>query len=137
MNYTTNYHLPQWAKEDRIMMEDFNQMCRDLEESLEKIRQTAETLPFATGEYWGLGEERVTIDLGFRPSCVIITNAMTTSNANNIAARTAIACEGALGNRVYFTDTGFELAAFPTTTDVYPYVNQKGGLYRYIAFKDT
>ena len=34
MNYTKNYHLPQWAKEDRIMMDDFNQMCADLETRL-------------------------------------------------------------------------------------------------------
>ena len=25
MNYTTNYHLPQWVETDRIMMEDFNE----------------------------------------------------------------------------------------------------------------
>ena len=24
MNYTKNYRLPQWVKEDRIMMDDFN-----------------------------------------------------------------------------------------------------------------
>ena len=24
MNYTTNYHLPQWVETDRIQMEDFN-----------------------------------------------------------------------------------------------------------------
>lgn len=119
------------------MMEDFNQMCRDLEESLEKIRQTAETLPFATGEYWGLGEERVTIDLGFRPGCVIITSAMPTAYPENIAARTAIACEGALSNRIHFTNNGFYLSPVPTTTDVYPYVNLKGGLYRYIAFREA
>ena len=36
MKYTENYHLPQWAKEDRIMMEDFNQMCADMEAGLTK-----------------------------------------------------------------------------------------------------
>ena len=30
MNYTTNYHLPQWVETDRIQMEDFNQMCADV-----------------------------------------------------------------------------------------------------------
>ncbi len=34
MNYTENYHLPQWVKSDRIMMEDFNQMCLDIEAGL-------------------------------------------------------------------------------------------------------
>ena len=27
MDYTKNYHLPQWVKSDRIMMDDFNRMC--------------------------------------------------------------------------------------------------------------
>ena len=34
MNYTEKYHLPQWEKTDRIMMEDFNRMCADVEEGL-------------------------------------------------------------------------------------------------------
>jgi len=34
MNYTKNYHLPQWVKSDRIMMDDFNRMCADLENGL-------------------------------------------------------------------------------------------------------
>ena len=38
MNYTEKYHLPQWEKTDRIMMDDFNRMCADVEEGL---RETA------------------------------------------------------------------------------------------------
>ena len=34
MNYTTNYQLPQWVKEDRIMMEDFNDMTAKVDEAL-------------------------------------------------------------------------------------------------------
>ena len=34
MDYTKNYHLPQWVKSDRIMMDDFNRMCADLENGL-------------------------------------------------------------------------------------------------------
>ena len=34
MNYTENYHLPQWVKDDRIMMEDFNRMCENVEAGL-------------------------------------------------------------------------------------------------------
>lgn len=34
MNYTTNYHLPQWDETDRIMRTDFNQMCADIESGL-------------------------------------------------------------------------------------------------------
>ena len=35
MEYTTNYHLPQWVETDRIQMKDFNQMCADIESGLE------------------------------------------------------------------------------------------------------
>ena len=31
MNYTTNYHLPQWVETDRIQMEDFNQAMADID----------------------------------------------------------------------------------------------------------
>lgn len=34
MDYTTNYHLPQWAETDRIMMEDFNQAFSDIDEAM-------------------------------------------------------------------------------------------------------
>lgn len=41
MQYTENYHLPQWVKSDRIMMQDFNQMCADLEAGMTENAQTA------------------------------------------------------------------------------------------------
>lgn len=41
MQYTKNYHLPQWVKTDRIMMDDFNQMCRDMEAGLNKTASDA------------------------------------------------------------------------------------------------
>ena len=41
MNYTENYHLPQWEETDRIMRTDFNQMCADMEAGLEKNAQAA------------------------------------------------------------------------------------------------
>ena len=34
MNYTTNYHLPQWVETDRIMMEDFNQAMAGIDQAL-------------------------------------------------------------------------------------------------------
>lgn len=34
MEYTKNYHLPQWSEEDRIMMTDFNAMCAWIEAGL-------------------------------------------------------------------------------------------------------
>ena len=41
MNYTKNYHLPQWDETDRIMRTDFNQMCADMEGGLLKTARDA------------------------------------------------------------------------------------------------
>ena len=41
MNYTENYHLPQWEKTDRVLMEDFNRMCADMESGLDKTARDA------------------------------------------------------------------------------------------------
>ena len=38
MNYTTNYHLPQWVETDRIRMEDFNQAMADIDEGIAEER---------------------------------------------------------------------------------------------------
>ena len=41
MNYTKNYHLPQWVKSDRLMMDDFNAAMADIESGLTQNAQTA------------------------------------------------------------------------------------------------
>ena len=41
MNYTKNYRLPQWVKEDRIMMDDFNAMNSSIENGLTKTAAAA------------------------------------------------------------------------------------------------
>ena len=38
MDYTTNYQLPVWAKTDRILMEDFNDLTGAIEEALSGLR---------------------------------------------------------------------------------------------------
>ena len=34
MEYTNNYHLPQWVDYDRVMMEDFNEAMEKIDEAL-------------------------------------------------------------------------------------------------------
>lgn len=41
MNYTKNYHLPQWEETDRIMRTDFNRMCADMEAGMTENARTA------------------------------------------------------------------------------------------------
>ena len=42
MDYTANHHLPQWEKSDRVMMDDFNQMCRDIETGLDQVQDSSD-----------------------------------------------------------------------------------------------
>ena len=109
MEYTTNYHLPQWVESDRIMMGDFNQMCSDMEAGLTSNAQAAAAaqtaagnaqnaaenaqasadaaqaeaakLPYVVGSYTGTGSN-VTITLGFRPSFVLICGHQATDALN-------------------------------------------------------
>lgn len=39
MDYTTNYHLPQWVETDRVQMEDFNAAMAGIEDGLSKGAQ--------------------------------------------------------------------------------------------------
>lgn len=43
MEYTKNYHLPQWAETDRILRTDFNQMCKDTEDGLTGVASDIKT----------------------------------------------------------------------------------------------
>ena len=65
MNYTEKYHLPQWEKTDRIMMEDFNRMCADVEEGLRETAAAAATALSAANS---------------KPSSSAVSNAQNTAN---------------------------------------------------------
>lgn len=43
MNYTEKYHLPQWVKSDRIMMEDFNAAMTNIESGISSAAAGAES----------------------------------------------------------------------------------------------
>lgn len=42
MNHTANYKLPQWVEDDRILMEDFNQAFKNLEDGLTAAKSAAD-----------------------------------------------------------------------------------------------
>ena len=44
MDYTQNYHLPQWEKTDRVLMDDFNSAMANLDEGISAAQSTAEAL---------------------------------------------------------------------------------------------
>ena len=159
MNYTTNYHLPQWAETDRIMMEDFNQMCSDIDEGIKTAQDTADTAeskadaaqttansvadaytpdnqPYVVGTYVGTGTD-TTVTLGFRPKFVVISGMQpgTQSNSTSDWDRYFALCDGnVLSGRVMFTDTGF-VARREISGAFYPVLHIKDRTYCYIAFR--
>ena len=160
MNYTNNYHLPQWAETDRIMMEDFNQAMADIEEGMSDNAQAAETAqaaaataqasadavadsympgnkPYVVGSYTGTGEA-ATITLGFRPSFLIISGMGDTLQSNSTVEWDryfGMTAGNAIPNRLDLTSTGFVIYPQSLTQNLYPDFTESGRTYDYIAFR--
>ena len=164
MNYTTNYHLPQWVKSDRIMMDDFNEMNGSIEAGMTETaaeaaaataaanaaqsvattaKQTADAafspsqMPYVTGSYQGTGGAR-TIELGFRPSFVIVSGMKTIQHGSpldELACYFGASGGYAVSSKLQITDTGFTLHQQDVSYGYYPYLNAPSRWYDYIAFK--
>jgi len=65
MKQTENFALPQWEKDDRIMMEDFNAAMAAIDAALPKI---------AIGTYTGDGTTNRFIEIGFTPKAVYLAD---------------------------------------------------------------
>ena len=146
MEYTTNYHLPQWVESDRIMMGDFNQMCSDIDEGIAEAKeaadaaqQEAEEKGFVIGSYTGNAPSSGTdpgqlIELGFQPRFVIITRGWMTSSST-LANYFLIVGQPRINNqdRVYeIKSNGFLVTNYGSGTLT---LNQSGTIYDYVAFR--
>ena len=69
MTKTTNYQLNQWAKSDRLRMDDFNADNHKIDAAL------AAKSRVACGVYTGDGTASRTIDLDFTPKAVLVLSA--------------------------------------------------------------
>ena len=127
MKYTTNYHLPQWVEEDRIMMEDFNEAMEEIEEGL----TTAHIPPLVVGSYTGNGDSQ-TIELGFHPRFVIITAQISGSTD---ASLITISGGSEAASCLSFTESGFTVTMPTPSYTATPVTNQSGRLFHYIAFR--
>lgn len=136
MNYTQNYHLPQWADTDRIQMNHFNEAMAEIEKGITAAQGKADELPFAVGTYEGRRYVQQTFDVGFRPSAVLISGdaplSDDTASKQIFGICTALVIGNSLSQMVTLTDTGFSVA--PETSQI-PYLNRSSLLYRYIAFR--
>ena len=164
MNYTQNYHLPQWIKSDRIMMDDFNDAMNSLEDSLTNhasyaasihdlageahgIARTAKLLaleayspnmkPYAASYYDGNGGTKSVV-IGFRPSFVIISGMQSTvsyTDTSSFDRYFAITGGEVLSDRVEFTSNGFTVYAKGLGRGNFPELNEDKRRYQYIAFR--
>ena len=73
MTKTTNYQLNQWAKSDRVMMDDFNADNAKIDAALKANADAIAAVGYVTGTYTGTGSYPRTIDLGFQPKAVVVT----------------------------------------------------------------
>ena len=134
MEYTTNYHLPQWVESDRIMMGDFNDAMASIEEGMSSNAEAAAEKPYVVGSYTGTGQQ-MTITLGFRPSFLIINGGVITYSINSeeLATWQLVTAGNVLPQCITFTDTGFTLLKIADNS--YPQLTISQRKYDYIAFK--
>ena len=157
MNYTTNYHLPQWVESDRIMMEDFNDAMAGIDQGLQGAQTAAETAqttaetaqstasaaqttasnaycpenkPYVIGTYSGNGGSKL-ITLGFRPSFVIVSGD-TDESGDPAPKYTAMFSSGSYLASGSIENNGFEVAHL---SNFYPSLSAPSVYYRYIAFR--
>lgn len=143
MNYTQNYHLPQWDEDDRIMRTDFNNAMaaiesgmvgnRDATQNAQNTADEALKRPYATGTYIG-NEAMVTVHLGFRPSFVIISGMEAGRDQGMYTPYFAMTAGGVLSPKVEFTDDGFTVQ-HDYSTGAFPRLSWPEHIYDYIAFK--
>ena len=179
MDYTTNYHLPQWVESDRIMMEDFNEAMAAIDGGIKAAQDTADggaaaaeaaqttadraedkaeaaqtaadaagdaaaelaaiayttgNKPFVAGSYTGNGSSSYrTINLGFRPSAVLIGCSKATGVGNDPVFFSSGNVEG-LYEEFRITDNGFEVKDGVATSSNY-WLNTNGQVYDYIVFR--
>ena len=158
MNYTKNNRLPQWVKEDRIMMDDFNAMNSSIESGMTKTaaqasaaradaaqaKQTAgnafsmDYKPYATGHYTGTGADQI-INVGFRPSFAIVSAQgeapQVGTTGSGVYALLGFSGGNALTGKIDFTDTGIICRKERSEGSYYPHLTYPGRVYDYILFR--
>ena len=137
MNYTTNYHLPQWDETDRVMRTDFNAAMAEIEAGMSENAQAAEQaaeLTYTMGSYTGNGSTQ-NIHLGFRPRFVIIFGDQSSSLSNGSPTYVAIASEQISSQRLFMTDEGFRVVKVGESNRTFPRANDSGIYYNFIAFR--
>ena len=149
MNYTENYHLPSWAKTDRIQMETFNDMTAKLEAALsaqDKANQTmAEELALRgnckiwAGSYKGTGQSSPERPNSFtfpeRPILALIFDRDGDFMPLIYGSRSSINHTAGSGSeRNYLTWSGTTVTWYVSAGPAYLQLNQKDSTYTVLMF---
>ena len=132
MNHTTNYQLNQWAKSDRVLMEDFNSDNQKIDAALGTIPKLAVGTYTGTGKYGTTNKSKLTFP--FKPSLVLIFHPADSNYQ-------AVCLPGSDGNTrpfgantpyLYATWSGNTVSWYSTDADNYQF-NSKNAVYCYLA----
>ena len=123
MEYTQNYQLPLWDKEDAVIRTDFNENNQKIDNAIKAIE---ESRPFVIGSYTGTGStsKNAVVELGFQPIAVLIAYPEDDSGAYGtfIDRDHPLTYSGTVTAQI--TATGFEVAlATLNSNNVKPYTN--------------
>ena len=159
MNHTKNYGLPQWELNDLIRMEDFNGAMNNIESGIDGAMDEAadaknianfakatavaanqaagnayspDNKPYVVGSFIGNGGTKE-INLGFRPSLLIICSDQMASNSVAAGSRIAMSAGGVNPQRIAITKTCFRVTY--TSSAPFPTINYANGTFDYIAFR--
>ena len=128
MNHTTNYQLSQWAKSDRLMMDDFNADNQKIDAALKAVADG--TMQFITGSYFGDGTENRVIDLGVVPKLVIMLGTYSTATSMISLLTQEVCCH--VADSANITKTFFALEGSTLHVKNAKYHNRADATIRYI-----
>ena len=138
-NYTEALNLCQWAADDPVLRQEFNADNTKIEAAILAAQKSPCCV---TGSYaGGTGSSKTTVNLGFRPSFLVIIRGSETSDSSaavavigNSACRLSVRYSSSmpLDKSVAITDTGFTVTA--NSNDRYG-MNYADTTYYYTAFR--
>ena len=128
MTKTTNYQLNQWAKSDRVMMDDFNADNAKIDAALKAVADG--TMQFITGSYVGDGTEDRVIDLGVTPKLVIVIGTYSSASSMISLLTQEVCCHVADSTNI--TKTFFVLEGSTLHIKNAKYHNRADATIRYI-----
>ena len=136
MQQTSKYQFNLVEGSDDFSPTPLNQNMEKVEEALEGMETAIEesyspgNKPYVVGSYSANGSG-VTVELGFKPSLVIISGERYSTDTEDMMLYTVIATADSPGMVIEFTNTGFRTLGVGSYA---PYLCDKRA-YRYIAFR--